>query len=146
MLSQDSFYRNLTAEELKDVQSELTSAGTSEAAPYRAVRVGAFPPVLSASRNSRAPWRHCALQPLPPPSSPTPNPVADHNFDQPSAFDKEAIVRCLQELKVGPPHRPDAATMASGCFLVQRISSWPVCGSQPFVRLHGRPHEFYLPL
>lgn len=36
-------------------------------------------------------------------------PGAGYNFDHPSAFDQEAILKCLSELKVGAPiGRPPA--------------------------------------
>ncbi len=85
MLSQDSFYRNLTAEDLRDVKS--TRAAVAAAARTRA-------------RRRR---RRCCNAPakLPTRLQPPPDlPLPGYNFDAPEAFDKEAIVKCLQELKV----------------------------------------------
>ena len=79
MISQDSFYRGLTDAELADV-ARVSRAGC-------AVLCCA---VLHSSRNQC----HGTDQ------GPSASAPADYNFDSPDAFDVDALVECLANLKV----------------------------------------------
>ncbi len=72
MISQDSFYRGLTDAELANVQGKSCCA------------------VLSCTAPGSLSWRLLSCHPAP----------ADYNFDSPDAFDVEALVECLANLKV----------------------------------------------
>ena len=76
MISQDSFYRGLTDAELANVQGKLCCA------------------VLCCVAH-----RQKAVSSLSP-TQPSPSAPADYNFDSPDAFDVDALVECLANLKV----------------------------------------------
>ena len=130
MLSQDSFYRNLTGDDLKDVQSEGQGQGQGRQACL-----------------SKCGWATCRLwrQPGPPAPAPSPHPAAllacppatrpttDYNFDHPQAFDMDSILKCLHELRVrAAPAAPGRS--AAGPSLHAALCIWPAHTSHALLR------------
>lgn len=84
LIHQDSFYKGLTPEQLEDAKSGC-HAFTSFPPCQLPASAGAWstPPAAAHAHRSAC---HC-----------TP---ADYNFDHPDAFDQEALMQCLLQLKV----------------------------------------------
>lgn len=115
MLSQDSFYRGLTPEELADVACECLMQQTPGNALSWVKSLTAYDSMQNLDDQHLA-AQYVALSH----SSPCLNrflccTVAAYNFDHPDSIDNTAVVSCLDDLKVS--HRPAAVVGSSNPIL-----------------------------
>lgn len=119
-MPQDSFYRGLEDEEKANLHSRRQRSATPAIWPAR--------PILLVPAGARCALlqegRACHYPPMQTPQTHTEfgHTSAGYNFDHPDAFDTDAIIACLDDLKVGAA--TSSLCCAVLCCAVRLIAGW----------------------